>query len=809
MARKPPTTCGVALPRRPFTALPPAAPRKAPARRPGVRPAPEPRAKAPEVAQARPRALLGLPAPAAAHPRSTLPPFPGARARGPLAHLVGTPRAERPQEPVALPVPRKRWQATGGRPGYGTPKPAVWTGPEQALRVFESLSEQGNFSPFAHLPDGIRLPPGHVTTHSPGVAFTPRLLAEMGLGRLLARGVTARGLDSALSGICEDFAKMFARAKGRAGRIEMYLWLLPEHDYGATSVVAEMVNGELIVDSADAAADDRMGGKKVSLRDAILSTGQRPAEAWVTVNGRPIAVKRNVLRLIAPAVIAYKSAGRSADEIVSMFRRSMRFMLVERGQRIGGSAFAGNDTRHGLLGFVEMYPGRVQVRARSKSVVLEADEPKRLEDRPSPPWQAPRGLAVTEVVLDAKYLREMVTAMRATGVVGLDFVPLRNGDPVANGLTDAVGVACHRIFSVFAGAVKRAGPPFSVNDERVLKRIVSLAKSAKGTVNIRHDFDAASVAFTFSDGATEHARAVRATSQFRPSYQVAVDPSLPKLDMASALDRLSVIAESASDDPTDPTRDRLRVVRLLTDYGHGPVFAQATNGMMAVNVKVADHAPPFDGFVSSDAISLTSALVPRSKSAQARLRERVRLVVIGSGRVNLGHFSFFMGHDFCVFSAAPDGAVWSFPDLSGVLGGVSPANAENAAGEICDAGRLRSLIDFLEKKSCSALQDGIRRAVVQVRRGKASVSCQKGDGRFDGFDGDVKSTSDALAWVDIDRLVAALRALATLVDPRKQGVPVTMTVGPSMAPVGFIFGPSEGRMTSANVAAISPMSQKV
>ena len=121
MARKTPG-CGVALPRRPFPALPPPAPRKAAVRRPGARPAPSVRAKAPEAVPVRPRAPLGLPAPAAP-PRSTLPPFPGARARGPLAHLVGVPRAERPQEPVAPPAPRKRWQATGGRPSYGTPKP--------------------------------------------------------------------------------------------------------------------------------------------------------------------------------------------------------------------------------------------------------------------------------------------------------------------------------------------------------------------------------------------------------------------------------------------------------------------------------------------------------------------------------------------------------------------------------------------------------------------------------------------------------------------------------------------------------------
>lgn len=438
--------------------------------------------------------------------------------------------------------------------------------------------------------------------------------------------------------------------------------------------------------------------------------------------------------------------------------------------------------------------------------MLDADEPKRLEDRPPPSWQAPRGLAVTEVVLDARYLREMVAAMRATGVVGLDFVPLRNGDPIANRLTDAVGVACHRIFCVFAGAVKRAGPPFSINDERVLKRIVSLAKSAKGTVSIRHDFDSASVAFTFSDGATEHTRAVRATSQFRPSHQVAMDPSTPRLDMDSALDRLSVIAESASD---DTTRERLRVVRLFTDYGHGPVFAQATNGMMAVNVKIADYAPKFDGFVSSDAINLASALIPKSKSGPHRLRERVKLFVIGSGRVNLGHFSFFMGHDFCVFSAAPDGAAWAFPDLSGILGGVSPANAENASGQICDSGGLRLLIDFLEKKSCAGSPDGIRRAVLRVRRGEASVSCLKGDGRFDGFGGDSKSTADALAWVDIDRLSVALRALATNANPRKQTEPVMMTVGPASAPAGFILGKSDGQMTSANVIAISPLSQKV
>ncbi len=96
MTRKPPT-CGAAIPRRAFPALPPAAPRKAPVRRPGARPATAARAKAPEAVPVRPRAPLGLPAPAAAPPRSALPPFPGARARGPLAHLVGTPRAVAPR----------------------------------------------------------------------------------------------------------------------------------------------------------------------------------------------------------------------------------------------------------------------------------------------------------------------------------------------------------------------------------------------------------------------------------------------------------------------------------------------------------------------------------------------------------------------------------------------------------------------------------------------------------------------------------------------------------------------------------------
>ena len=121
MARKPPT-CGVALPRRPFPALPPPAPRKAPVRRPGARPAPAARAKAPVAVPVRPRAPLGLPAPAAAPSRSMLPPFPGARARGPRAHLGGVPRDERPQEPGA---PRRRGQHTGGRPSYGTPSMAL------------------------------------------------------------------------------------------------------------------------------------------------------------------------------------------------------------------------------------------------------------------------------------------------------------------------------------------------------------------------------------------------------------------------------------------------------------------------------------------------------------------------------------------------------------------------------------------------------------------------------------------------------------------------------------------------------------
>jgi hypothetical protein len=70
----------------------------------------------------RPRPLLALPAPAERPARVALPEYPGARARGPLGHIVGTARAERPQETVMATGTRKATtSAQIGREATPTP----------------------------------------------------------------------------------------------------------------------------------------------------------------------------------------------------------------------------------------------------------------------------------------------------------------------------------------------------------------------------------------------------------------------------------------------------------------------------------------------------------------------------------------------------------------------------------------------------------------------------------------------------------------------------------------------------------------
>ena len=389
MARKPPTTCGVAIPRRPFPALPPAATRKAHVRRSGARPALAARAKAPEAVPARPRAPLGLPAPAAAPPRST-PPFPGARARGPLAHLVGTPRAERPKAPVALPAPRKRWQATGERPSYGTPKPALpapnvarsaavapptmrGITAEELVSRYKSMPSSAYFVASRDVPEGMAAAGGDAL-------FTPRALAALQIGRLLSRRVESEGIGLAASKVFDDLQAEAERVNaGQLDRVTVRAKLAfrGDEDLGAWVVGIPTEDG-VVIDSADAIADDAVvaSGNAVPMAAVLRGEVQGPSPAIITVDGERVTITRHALRLLGLVVRRLRARGYGDEDILANLRLTLRQLkrdvakasvTFRPGEPVMGTLWFGGETT------------RLLVRDDRGEFVVDADPPPRIE----------------------------------------------------------------------------------------------------------------------------------------------------------------------------------------------------------------------------------------------------------------------------------------------------------------------------------------------------------------------------------------------------------------------------------------------
>jgi hypothetical protein len=291
------------------------------------------------------------------------------------------------RERSAPPAPRKRWQHSGGRPSYGTPKPApiaarsaaVAPPPMRGITAgelvsrYKSMPSSASFVASRDVPEGMAAAGGDAL-------FTPRALAALQIGRLLSRRVESEGLGLAASKVLDDLQTEAGRVNaGQFDRVTIRTKLAfrGDEDLGAWVVGIPTADG-VVIDSADAIADDAViaSGNAVPMAAVLRGEVQGPSPAIITVDGERVTITRHALRLLGLVVRRLRARGYGDEDILANLRLTLRQLkrdvakasvTVRPGEPVMGTLWFGGETT------------RLLVRDDRGEFIVDADPPPRIE----------------------------------------------------------------------------------------------------------------------------------------------------------------------------------------------------------------------------------------------------------------------------------------------------------------------------------------------------------------------------------------------------------------------------------------------